>query len=98
MGTAGMAGNPRCGRPGPTAEAVEFPFPFPAYTIQKQLMQEVYNTIEAGAVGIFESPTGTVRVAWCSALGKWAFVLLLVPSPCRPFTCCLTGKDSQFDL
>lgn len=37
----------------------EFPFPFPAYQIQKQFMKELYNCLENGKLGLFESPTGT---------------------------------------
>lgn len=37
----------------------EFPFPFPAYEIQKQFMRELYNCLENGKLGLFESPTGT---------------------------------------
>lgn len=36
------------------------PFPFEPYEVQKQLMLKIYNTLERGGVGIFESPTGTV--------------------------------------
>lgn len=39
----------------------EFPFPFQPYDIQKDFMRELYLTLERGHVGIFESPTGTVR-------------------------------------
>ena len=39
----------------------EFPFPFQPYSIQKDFMRELYLTLERGHVGIFESPTGTVR-------------------------------------
>lgn len=39
----------------------EFPFPFEPYGIQKDFMRELYMTLEKGHVGIFESPTGTVR-------------------------------------
>ncbi|KAM5169870.1 ATP-dependent DNA helicase DDX11 isoform 2-T3 [Mantella aurantiaca] len=37
----------------------KFPFPFPPYPIQEQFMSELYRVLEAGKVGIFESPTGT---------------------------------------
>ncbi|RLU18770.1 hypothetical protein DMN91_009127 [Ooceraea biroi] len=37
----------------------EFPFPFPAYEIQKQFMTELYNCLQDGKIGLFESPTGT---------------------------------------
>lgn len=38
-----------------------FPFPFQPYAIQESFMKELYFTIEEGKLGIFESPTGTVR-------------------------------------
>ncbi|SPO26672.1 related to CHL1 - protein of the DEAH box family [Ustilago trichophora] len=38
----------------------EFEFPYPqAYSIQLDLMRQVFATIEDGKVGLFESPTGT---------------------------------------
>lgn len=40
------------------------PFPFPydkPYEIQSRFMAELYGTIKTRRVGIFESPTGTVR-------------------------------------
>lgn len=43
----------------------EFPFPFQPYDIQKDFMRELYLTLDRGHVGIFESPTGTVREGWC---------------------------------
>ncbi|KAI9354674.1 helicase C-terminal domain-containing protein [Pilaira anomala] len=36
-----------------------FGFPFEPYDIQKDFMQELYNVLEQGKIGIFESPTGT---------------------------------------
>lgn len=50
----------------------EFPFPFPAYNIQKQFMRELYNCLEGGKLGLFESPTGTGKSLSliCGAL-KW---------------------------
>lgn len=41
---------------------IHFPFPFPPYSIQKDFMAELYQVLEAGKIGIFESPTGTVSV------------------------------------
>lgn len=38
----------------------EFPFPFKPYDIQKAFMKKLYETLEGGNIGIFESPTGTV--------------------------------------
>lgn len=51
---------------------VEFPFPFPAYEIQKDFMKELYSCIENGNLGIFESPTGTGKSLSiiCGAM-KW---------------------------
>ncbi|SPO26374.1 related to CHL1 - protein of the DEAH box family [Ustilago trichophora] len=38
----------------------EYEFPYPqAYSIQLDLMRQVFSTIEEGKVGLFESPTGT---------------------------------------
>ena len=37
----------------------EFKFPFEPYSIQLDFMRQLYETVEAGQVGIFESPTGT---------------------------------------
>ncbi|KAK7084367.1 DEAD H (Asp-Glu-Ala-Asp His) box helicase 11 [Halocaridina rubra] len=38
---------------------IEFPFPFPAYDIQKDFMENLFKALEKGHLGIFESPTGT---------------------------------------
>ncbi|XP_006862835.1 PREDICTED: putative ATP-dependent RNA helicase DDX11-like protein 8-like [Chrysochloris asiatica] len=38
---------------------IHFPFPFTPYPIQKEFMAELYQLLEAGKIGIFESPTGT---------------------------------------
>uniref|UniRef100_A0A7N5KK25 DEAD/H-box helicase 11 n=1 Tax=Ailuropoda melanoleuca TaxID=9646 RepID=A0A7N5KK25_AILME len=38
---------------------IHFPFPFTPYSIQKDFMAELYQVLEAGKIGIFESPTGT---------------------------------------
>ncbi len=39
----------------------QFPFPFEPYDIQRDFMRELYLALEGGKIGIFESPTGTVR-------------------------------------
>uniref|UniRef100_A0A8I5TWV7 DEAD/H-box helicase 11 n=1 Tax=Pongo abelii TaxID=9601 RepID=A0A8I5TWV7_PONAB len=39
--------------------AIRFPFPFTPYSIQEDFMAELYRVLEAGKIGIFESPTGT---------------------------------------
>jgi chromosome transmission fidelity protein 1 len=40
-------------------DARDFHHPFEPYGIQKEFMNAVYNCLEDGKVGIFESPTGT---------------------------------------
>ena len=39
-----------------------FPFPFQPYPIQEDFMKNLYEALEGGKIGIFESPTGTVRI------------------------------------
>lgn len=39
------------------------PFPFEPYDVQRQLMRKIYETLDKGGIGIFESPTGTVSAA-----------------------------------
>nr|XP_020857160.1 ATP-dependent DNA helicase DDX11 isoform X1 [Phascolarctos cinereus]XP_020857161.1 ATP-dependent DNA helicase DDX11 isoform X1 [Phascolarctos cinereus]XP_020857162.1 ATP-dependent DNA helicase DDX11 isoform X1 [Phascolarctos cinereus] len=39
--------------------SIHFPFPYTPYSIQKDFMAELYRVLEAGKIGIFESPTGT---------------------------------------
>lgn len=36
-----------------------FGFPFPPYGVQEKLMRELYECLDEGGVGVFESPTGT---------------------------------------
>ena len=50
----------------------EIPFPFEPYQVQRELMSELYSTLERGGLGIFESPTGTGKSLSiiCSAL-QW---------------------------
>uniref|UniRef100_A0A9L0SIQ1 DEAD/H-box helicase 11 n=1 Tax=Equus caballus TaxID=9796 RepID=A0A9L0SIQ1_HORSE len=43
----------------PEVGDIHFPFPFTPYSIQKDFMAELYQVLEAGKIGIFESPTGT---------------------------------------
>ena len=47
-----------------------FRFPYEPYAIQQQLMEEVYQVLEKGEIGFFESPTGTGKTMslLCSAL------------------------------
>lgn len=49
--------NPKVEGLGPPAD---FPFPFPAYDIQKDFMRNLFQSLEGEKLGIFESPTGTV--------------------------------------
>ncbi|XP_015264201.1 PREDICTED: probable ATP-dependent RNA helicase DDX11 [Gekko japonicus] len=38
---------------------MKFPFPYTPYPIQEEFMVKLYRVLEAGKIGIFESPTGT---------------------------------------
>jgi hypothetical protein len=41
----------------------DFSFPYDKpYDIQSKFMQALYKTLELKKIGIFESPTGTVRI------------------------------------
>lgn len=53
-----------------TPEAQDFGFPYTPYTIQEQLMQELFLVLERKQIGIFESPTGTGKslTLTCGAL------------------------------
>ena len=42
--------------------AKRFKFPFPPYKIQEDFMEKLYETIDTGKIGIFESQTGTVII------------------------------------
>lgn len=50
----------------------EFPFPFTPYPIQTEFMKNLYDCLENGKCGIFESPTGTGKTLSiiCGAV-KW---------------------------
>ncbi|XP_071504230.1 ATP-dependent DNA helicase DDX11-like [Diadema antillarum] len=43
----------------PGKENVVFPFPFQPYPIQEDFMRHLYDALDNGKIGIFESPTGT---------------------------------------
>lgn len=60
---AGAEGGGRCPEPGGALGSVppRFPFPYRPYPIQERFMAALYGALQAGQVGIFESPTGTVR-------------------------------------
>ena len=36
-----------------------FGFPFPPYSLQLSFMEKLYQCLDDGGVGVFESPTGT---------------------------------------
>ena len=46
----------------------EFAFPFEPYAIQVDFMKSLYEALERSKIGIFESPTGTVRSSSFSIL------------------------------
>ena len=49
-------------KPAADKKPVFFPFPFSPYDIQEDFMHTLFDVLNNGEVGIFESPTGTVRV------------------------------------
>ena len=66
-----MAGQARAGpgkaksselppRKTPLTPPPAFPFPFTPYDIQRDMMRNLYTCFEAGGLGVFQSPTGTV--------------------------------------
>lgn len=60
--TPGEAGeDPKNGSVEERARAFHFPYPS-AYDIQLRLMSAVFRALEDRQVGVFESPTGTVRL------------------------------------
>ena len=48
-------------KPAADKKPVFFPFPFSPYDIQEDFMHTLFDVLNNGEVGIFESPTGTVR-------------------------------------
>lgn len=50
---------------------IHFPFPFTPYPIQKDFMAALYQVLEAGKIGIFESPTGTVSMTGWGPRRVW---------------------------
>ncbi|XP_063976651.1 ATP-dependent DNA helicase DDX11 [Diachasmimorpha longicaudata] len=53
-------------------EETDFPFPFPPYNIQRDFMKSLYNCLDEGNLGIFESPTGTGKtMSIISGALKW---------------------------
>jgi superfamily II DNA or RNA helicase len=43
-----------------TAATRDFQFPFEPYDVQRDFMNELYDLLDRGGIGVFESPTGTV--------------------------------------
>ena len=62
----------RCGSGRTLDGAEEFCFPFTPYAVQVELMNSLYECLNEGQVGIFESPTGTGKSMSliCSSL-RW---------------------------
>ncbi|KAM6321210.1 ATP-dependent DNA helicase DDX11 [Aegotheles albertisi] len=54
-----MEGGVAAGGAAPGPGGRRFPFPYTPYPIQERFMAALYGALEAGRVGIFESPTGT---------------------------------------
>lgn len=83
--TSDVANLPRESADAGSARA--FPaFPFRPYDIQLDLMRGLYDVLERGGIGIFESPTGTGKTlsVLCSSL-HWLEVRRVSAAPplCR---------------
>jgi hypothetical protein len=61
----------------------KFPFPFEPYDIQQQFMRQLYQCLQTGNVGIFESPTGTVNIHF---LHLTVFAVHFMFLPLKTFT------------
>lgn len=62
-----------------------FNFPYKAaYAIQIDLMQAVFSAIEDGKIGVFESPTGTVR---SYTLDKFRLICVCLGEVVEPYMC-----------
>ena len=75
-----------CGDPPPLATPASFVFPFTPYPSQVKFMAAVFETLEKGGLGVFESPTGTVSGAR-PARASFSFPHFLPRSsspPCSP--------------
>jgi Rad3-related DNA helicase len=49
---------------------LDFRFPYIPYPIQNELMKKIFEAIENGGLGLFESPTGTVSIIYTLNIGK----------------------------
>ena len=56
-------------KPAADKKPVFFPFPFSPYDIQEDFMHTLFDVLNNGEVGIFESPTGTVRALYIGLVG-----------------------------
>ena len=74
------------------------PFPFEPYNVQTQLMRGVYETLDMGGVGIFESPTGTGKSLSliCSIL-HWLTHNELYENVSKPTRCTASSSASNND-
>lgn len=72
-----------------------FPFPYTPYRIQEQFMEALYGALEAGRVGIFESPTGTVRRRGRAAANSGRAGPRRWRRRCSPCRLSVTGKIAE---
>ncbi|KAI9284946.1 helicase C-terminal domain-containing protein [Umbelopsis sp. AD052] len=72
----------------------DFGFPFKPYDIQEDFMKELYNVLDQGKIGIFESPTGTGKSLslLCGSL-RWLYDQEHVSTP----TTAAEKKDGAAD-
>ncbi|XP_063165285.1 ATP-dependent DNA helicase DDX11 [Candoia aspera] len=80
---------------------VNFPFPYTPYPIQEQFMAKLYQVLEMGKIGVFESPTGTGKSLSliCGAL-SWLrdFEEKKKLKEARLLTTKVNGKDAKDEL
>jgi hypothetical protein len=63
-----------------SGKEMAFPMPFQPYRVQQALMQQLWDAIQERQIGVFESPTGTVR-SWLWS--KLEATLRLNPKPAQ---------------
>lgn len=54
----------------PPKDFEDFKFPFTPYPIQVDFMRALFTALEEKKIGIFESPTGTVKQAFTPSIGE----------------------------
>jgi hypothetical protein len=73
----------------------KFYHPYSPYEIQLQFMKALYECIESGKIGIFESPTGEFQARMVKMLVEWFSNSSPQVLYVRPLVC-PAGIDSSF--